>query len=127
MRILTTLFLSCIIISISRAHTLGVTHYIPTQRWIDIYGRFPPTHAHTPEPLMLQEKDLHELKMEYSIVNQKRSELQERLNEQLAAAATSSQQSAEAFEERVEAEVKERTKTALRKAMQLGQDRVSKS
>ena len=42
-----------------------------------------------------------------------------------ASAASSSPASAKAFEQKVEAEVRERTKGALRKAMQLGQERVS--
>lgn len=51
-----------------------------------------------------------------------------RLSKQLqdqSAAASTSHASTEAFEQKVEAEVKERTKGALRKAMQLGQERVS--
>ena len=38
--------------------------------------------------------------------------------------SSSGSDTTQAFEQRVEAEVKERTKGALRKAMQLGQDRV---
>lgn len=50
-----------------------------------------------------------------------------RLSRQLKeqSAVSSGPASAAAFEEKVEMEVKERTKGALRKAMQLGQERVS--
>ena len=51
------------------------------------------------------------------------SRLSNQLKEQLA--ISGSPASAAAFEEKVEAEVKERTKGALRKAMHLGQERVS--
>ena len=59
-----------------------------------------------------------------SRVEEEKTALQQQLAEK-AASAISSQQKAGVFEQRVEAEVKERTKTALRKAMQLGQERVS--